>query len=224
KSSGPSHFADEYEMGVVPFDIEKTCQDIKDLREKVDHVIVSPHWGMERFRIPSPEQIEQAHAFVDAGASMVVGHHPHVLQGMQIYKGIPIVYSLGNFLPNKIYWENGEFFTWNKFERTGCILLCEMNANGISHVEQIPVFDNDEQILIEKTGWGDVCLKKVNDFLEQGVTHKKYKREAFRVNIIKPMLSHLSWTGLKRIRPRHFVKLFKKIIEKILSTGKKIEN
>ena len=70
---------------------------------------------------------------------------------------------------------------------------------------------------------GETCLKKVNYLLEQGVTHKKYKQEAFLVNVIKPILSHLSWTGLKRIRPSHFGKLFKKIIEKISLTDKNIE-
>lgn len=215
KSSGPSHFADESKMGVAPLDIETTCRNIKALKEKVDHVIVSPHWGMERFRIPSPEQIEQAHDFVDAGASMVVGHHPHVLQGMKIYKGAPIAYSLGNFLPNKIYWENGDFFTWSRFERTSCILLCEINKKGVFGVKQIPVFDDGKKISIEKTGWGDACLNKVNSLLEQGVTRKEYEREAFRVNVIKPILSHLTWTGIKRIRPHHFGRLFKKIIKKI---------
>ncbi len=214
KSSGPSHFADESEMGVVPLELEKNCQTIKALKEKVDHVIVSPHWGMERFRIPSPEQIEQAHAFVDAGASMVAGHHPHVLQGMENYKGAPIIYSLGNFLPNKIYWDNGDFFTWSKFERTSCILVCEIDKTDIVHVEQIPIFDNGDKIFIEKTGWGNKCIEMVNSLLEKGVTNKKYEREAFLVTVIKPIMKHLSWSGLKRIRTSHFIKLFKKVKNK----------
>ena len=213
KSSGPSHFADDSAMGIAPLEVERVLQDIITLKKQVDYVIVSPHWGMERFRIPSPEQVEQAHAFVDAGASLVMGHHPHVMQGMEIYKGAPIVYSLGNFLANKVYWENGDFLTWNRFERTACMLVVEFDDDGACSARQIPVFDDGKVIRLEKTGWGDRCIKKVNRMLADGVTWDRYKREDFLVHKIKPLLYHLSWRGLKRTRPSHFVKLYKRIFQ-----------
>lgn len=60
-------------------------------------IIVSFHWGQEKENVPSDVQIELAHAAVDNGADLVLGHHPHVLQGIEEYKGKNIVYSLGNF-------------------------------------------------------------------------------------------------------------------------------
>ena len=60
-------------------------------------IIVSFHWGQEKENVPSDVQVELAHAAVDNGADLVLGHHPHVLQGIGEYKGKNIVYSLGNF-------------------------------------------------------------------------------------------------------------------------------
>ncbi len=60
-------------------------------------VIVSIHWGVEGETEPTSGQQEAAHAMVDAGADLIVGHHPHVLQGIECYNGRYIAYSLGNF-------------------------------------------------------------------------------------------------------------------------------
>lgn len=60
-------------------------------------MIVSFHWGTEKEYTPNDVQKELAHAAVDAGADLVLGHHPHVLEGIEEYNGKNIVYSLGNF-------------------------------------------------------------------------------------------------------------------------------
>jgi poly-gamma-glutamate synthesis protein (capsule biosynthesis protein) len=67
---------------------------------RTDHdlVIVTMHWGKEYLDAPEPWQVRAAHRWIDAGADAVIGHHPHVLQGIENYKGKPIAYSLGNFL------------------------------------------------------------------------------------------------------------------------------
>lgn len=60
-------------------------------------IIVSFHWGQEKENVPNDVQVELAHTAIDNGADLVLGHHPHVLQGIEEYKGKDIVYSLGNF-------------------------------------------------------------------------------------------------------------------------------
>ena len=105
-----------------------------------------------------------------------------------------------------VYWDSGDFLTWNRFERTGCILLAELDKTGINNLQQIPVFDDGSTIKIEKSGWGDHCLQKVNHLLAKGVTSSRYQRETFRVPTLKPILSHLRWAKLRRIRPGHFRK------------------
>lgn len=71
---------------------------IDSLRTLVDLVVVSFHWGKELHTFPEAYQREFAHLSIDAGADLVLGHHSHVLQGIEFYKNVPIVYSLGNFV------------------------------------------------------------------------------------------------------------------------------
>lgn len=205
-SVGPCRFSTETRGGVAILETRKVCDIIKVLRRDVHHVIVSPHWGKERYRIPSPEQIVQARAFVDAGASMVLGHHPHVLQGMEFYKGAPIVYSLGNFLTNFVYWSDGQHFYWNRLERTGCIFTAELDTDGVRKVSRIPIFDDGQTIRIERSGWGTRCLNKADRLLARGVTPRRYKLEAFRIEKLRPILYHLRWSDWRDIRPEHFRK------------------
>lgn len=71
---------------------------VEQARPDHDLVIVLLHWGRERREKPEPAQVHAAHAFIDAGADLVIGHHPHVLQGIERYGNGLIAYSLGNFL------------------------------------------------------------------------------------------------------------------------------
>jgi poly-gamma-glutamate capsule biosynthesis protein CapA/YwtB (metallophosphatase superfamily) len=71
---------------------------VKELREQgVVFIIANYHWGDMYSYIPNNQQKNMAHFAIDNGADLVIGHHPHVLQGMETYKGKNIVYSLGNF-------------------------------------------------------------------------------------------------------------------------------
>jgi poly-gamma-glutamate synthesis protein (capsule biosynthesis protein) len=81
---------------------EQVLRDIRDAREKYRADIVIPflHWGWEDEGYASERQKVFARRMIDAGATLVVGSHPHVTQGAESYQGKPIVYSLGNFLFN----------------------------------------------------------------------------------------------------------------------------
>lgn len=70
----------------------------KDKRRTVDRLIVSLHWGVEGRTQPTDRQRRIAHAFIDAGADAIIGHHPHVVEPLEVYKNAPILYSLGNVL------------------------------------------------------------------------------------------------------------------------------
>lgn len=72
---------------------------IKSLREQgVQIILVHYHWGNERQYVPTSSQKSLAHFTIDSGADLVLGHHPHVVQGIEEYNGKFIVYSLGNFM------------------------------------------------------------------------------------------------------------------------------
>ncbi len=71
-----------------------------------DIVVVSLHWGDEFIERPSPADVALAHAIIDAGADLIIGHHPHVLRGVERYGRGWIVYSLGNFVCDMLWDEN----------------------------------------------------------------------------------------------------------------------
>ena len=77
---------------------EQVKQNIQALKEHGANLIIANfHWGTEKETSPDTNQQTLAHLAVDQGADLVIGHHPHVLQGIEYYKGKSIVYSLGNF-------------------------------------------------------------------------------------------------------------------------------
>lgn len=92
------HAATETSAGTNPRENEALAADIQAVRDQVDWVVVNFHWGEELARYPAPYQRSIARRAIDAGADLVVGHHPHVLQGAEVYKDRAIVYSLGNFI------------------------------------------------------------------------------------------------------------------------------
>ncbi len=72
---------------------------VTNLRNEVDYIIFFVHWGWEYIVPPlADQQVSNAHALIDAGVDVIVGHHPHIIQGFEIYRGKPIFYSVGNFL------------------------------------------------------------------------------------------------------------------------------
>ena len=92
-------YAGESQSGLFQtYDPAKLNAAIQEARKSCDHVIVFVHWGIEKNETPEEYQRSLARGYIDAGADLVVGCHPHVLQGFEYYKGVPIIYSLGNYL------------------------------------------------------------------------------------------------------------------------------
>ena len=79
-------------------DLRRMAREIRSLRKKVDFLFANHHWGTSMVHDIRTFQHEIAHAAIDAGADLVLGGHPHVLQGIEYYKGRPIVYSMGNLV------------------------------------------------------------------------------------------------------------------------------
>lgn len=80
------------------WDTKRMTAAIKTARQNADYVVASFHWGIELATSPNSEQRNLAHLAVDNGADLVLGHHPHVVQGFELYKNRLIAYSLGNFV------------------------------------------------------------------------------------------------------------------------------
>lgn len=83
---------------LATYDPAVLLEEIRSLRQHCDYLIVYVHWGIERAEKPQEYQRELGQLYLDAGADLVVGSHPHVLQGIEYYHDKPVVYSLGNFI------------------------------------------------------------------------------------------------------------------------------
>lgn len=77
---------------------DRVAGTIKEAKAGCDYVVASFHWGIELATSPNEEQRALAHLAVDSGADLVLGHHPHVVQGFELYGNRLIAYSLGNFI------------------------------------------------------------------------------------------------------------------------------
>jgi poly-gamma-glutamate synthesis protein (capsule biosynthesis protein) len=95
--------ATEDEPGILRcYDTSLFIEEIQEAKEQADFVLAYVHWGTEYSNELEDVQRETARAYLDAGADVIIGAHPHCLQGMEFYDGKPIVYSLGN------YWFNSK--------------------------------------------------------------------------------------------------------------------
>ncbi len=210
--SGANQFAENRQAGVASLDVDRLVRQIQELRQHVDHVIVSLHWGEERFLIPSPVQVDQAHALADAGASMVLGHHPHVLQGLEVYRGVPIIYSLGNFVADEVHFTNGDAVRWDRVGQTGCILRADFTKDRVENIHQVPTYDSGHLVDLDDTQFGRQRIEATNQAIARGVTTSRYRREHFRVKTIKPAMGYLHWRRIKDLRPRHLWKAFRQVL------------
>jgi len=109
--------------GVCQASPDELCEKIHNLRtvEKDCYVVVVLHWGAEYAVAPLPEQRYAAHKMVDAGADAIIGHHPHVVQPIEMYNGKYIFYSLGNFI----------FDSKRKIANTGILASLSFSKTGI---------------------------------------------------------------------------------------------
>jgi poly-gamma-glutamate synthesis protein (capsule biosynthesis protein) len=111
-----------FETLIRPRSNAEIAQEVAQAAELGDIVVVSFHWGSEYQHKPSPQQVALAHAVIDAGAHVVIGHHPHVLQGVEVYGDGLILYSLGNFIFDQIGEAQNESVlarvTWKDDDRT----------------------------------------------------------------------------------------------------------
>ena len=115
--------------GVAWLDVAAMTAEVADAAREADLVVVMLHFGLEWQPVPSPAQREQARAAIDAGAALVVGSHPHVLQEVEAYGGGLVAYSLGNFV----------FDGFPDPANDSAILLVELGAGGVADHELIPV-------------------------------------------------------------------------------------
>lgn len=109
---------------------EKLYEVIKEAKENSDFVIAYIHWGTENETDPDWAQLDQAPKIAEAGADLIIGDHPHCLQGISYYGDTPVIYSLGNF------WFN------SKTVDTGMVQVT-IGQNGLESFRFLPAIQSD---------------------------------------------------------------------------------
>lgn len=118
---------------------EALARDIGQLKPLVDRIVVTFHWGVPYERIPLEKDRVKARYAIDCGADIVIGHHPHLVQGYEIYRGRPIFYSLGNFV-----------FGSGNSKAEGLLLSVRFNSDGLScNVIPLYVKNRDPRVLFQ---------------------------------------------------------------------------
>ncbi len=118
--------------GVAYSDFDRIAEIIHRAKKQCDVLVVSFHGGTELAEDPNEIQKAVARASIDAGADLFLGHHPHVLQPVELYKGKPIVYSLGNFL----------FVSPTPTTRATVVARVSLAKNGVRGIDFIPLDTN----------------------------------------------------------------------------------
>ena len=180
--------------------------DVKKAKNDVDILVVSLHWGNEFVRKPSPEQFSLGHSIIDAGAKLILGHHPHVLQGIETYNDGVIAYSLGNFV----------FDMWQRKMRESMIFSCRFSKNGIVDFEIMPAYINDfyQPYLLQGDKKKVLLSKITNEFLVH-LNEDAYQKEVgdcrtqYRLDLVKHLL-----LNCYRYKPIYLYQILEDFIKK----------
>ncbi len=103
---------------------------VEEAKKNADFVIVCVHWGTEKEEMPDTWQLEMAPKLAEAGADLIIGDHPHRLQGFYYYGNTPCIYSLGN------YWFNG-------YKLDTCLVTVEFNKAGMKSLKFLPAIQEN---------------------------------------------------------------------------------
>ena len=158
---------------------DQILADVVRLRPTVDALVVSLHWGEEFVRAPSRAEVALAHRVVDAGATLILGHHPHVARPVERYRNSVIAYSLGNFAADMV---------WHAPLRDGLVLDCEIQVGGVEQVRVyktriddrfVPRLDNERQLPV--TSANDVPSLADDEYIRQArATVAAQRRDLYR--------------------------------------------
>ena len=140
--------ATQNSAGAAPLNPIKNYYQILEAKRTSDIVIIIIHGGNEHYPLPSPRMVETYRFFADLGVTAIIGHHTHCSSGFEIYKGVPIFYSLGNFIFD---WKDIKFKSWHE----GYFIKLTIAKNKVTNISLIPYFQckNDPGLqLMDKDG------------------------------------------------------------------------
>lgn len=150
-------YAREDSSGTAYPEPELMAANLRAWEDSVDFTVASFHWSAEKRESPKDYQIYFAHLAIDSGADLVLGHHPHVLQGLEIYKNRLIAYSLGNFA----------FGSYSSYAVDSIILKAYLSDEGLFYAQCIPINVDNSEIEFQPAVLDGERKKRVIEKLQQ---------------------------------------------------------
>lgn len=212
------HCAGRRRAGTNPLIPRRVYRDIAELGPKVDLLVVSLHFGLMFTDLPSPYQKQLCHSIIERGANLILGHHPHVIQGVERYRHGLIAYSLGEFVADQ---DGGKAERYRRDVREKrkdtMILQITLRKSGELDYEMIPcriesfrpriLKGEESRSLKDRMAYLSGLLEQETGFWEHAggiVTEDIFKMLIFELNAngLRAGLSRL-----RRIRFRHFLLL-----------------
>lgn len=158
---------------------EEVRERTRQAKEKADIVILSLHWGDEYSSWPSPRQLQIGESFIQSGATLIVGHHPHVLQGVEWKENGIIAYSLGNFVSSMIA----------KRARETAILSLYLSEKEMKGLKLIPVLiGEDSRPYLLEPGEGESIMELIEKYNARITLSKRANAQTAYLKEIKKSL------------------------------------
>jgi len=211
--------------GASVIDLALILEDVNKLKKEVDHVILNLHWGVELSDYPTSSDIELAHVFIDSGVSVIIGHHPHVIQGFEKYNNGLIFYSLGSFIYDP--WGERVFVKKKLKERTESILVEITFSKGkIEGFDVIPVKVTPEKtIRLMNDREKEKCFSRLSELNSNLYDKQIFYSEAANNLIVRETKTYLNYFKsnpfgaiklfIKNFKFRYIVMMFYLILSKI---------
>ncbi|MCX7735841.1 MAG: CapA family protein [Candidatus Kapabacteria bacterium] len=139
---------------------------IKELKKDNYFVIIFFHWGYEYVPYPSPRERKIAHKCIDYGADLIIGSHPHIIQGCEKYKNKYIFYSLGNFVFDRSIFEGLSYYENDKRIFESFILNLNINKNYQVNYKIIPFYFNNDKIELYDESNLNIMINEFNNISE----------------------------------------------------------
>jgi hypothetical protein len=139
------------------FNQEEAFDLVSSAKQETDIVIINIHWGNEYEHYFTPHQQKIGRILIDAGADIIVGHHPHVVQGLEIYKERPIFYSLGNFIFDQYFSADTQEGLALEFIVSSDNIIILLFPFKSSKSAAIFIKNEDRSVFLEKfTNWSNI--------------------------------------------------------------------
>ena len=208
---------EEHSKGPDSYLVDDIINEIKHLKNSFNHVLVFPHWGTELVDVPDPNDVVNARAFIDAGATAVIGHHPHIIQGIENYNNGIIAYSLGSF----IYVPDNEVgYSKSQGENRNYSICLNLKFDKIDLIEHTPVFYKycNNTYIPKEINYSEIeaYFKEINTDINKEGLYSSKVRKGLVIREIKSFIYRFKSAPIKTIihyvnyiKIDHFKKLMK---------------